>query len=55
LTGRVRDARSARMAEFVKVAQVSDVPPGTGKCVEANGRQIAVFNVDGMFHAIEIC
>jgi nitrite reductase/ring-hydroxylating ferredoxin subunit len=41
------------MAEFVKVAQVSDVPPGTGKCVEANGRQIAVFNVGGTFHAID--
>ena len=41
------------MAEFVKAALVSEVPPGTGKCVEANGRQIAVFNVDGTFHAID--
>ena len=29
------------MANFVKVAAVGDVPPGTGKCVEAGGKQIA--------------
>lgn len=41
------------MANFVRVAQVGDVPPGTGKCIEANGKQIAVFNVGGTFHAID--
>ena len=41
------------MANFVKVAAVGDVPPGTGKCVEADGKQIALFNVDGAFHAID--
>jgi nitrite reductase/ring-hydroxylating ferredoxin subunit len=41
------------MANFVKVAAVGDVQPGTGKCVEVNGRQIALFNVDGTFHAID--
>jgi nitrite reductase (NADH) small subunit len=41
------------MANFVKVAAVGDVPPGTGKCVEANGKQIALFNVGGAFHAID--
>ena len=41
------------MANFVKVADVSDVPPGSGKCVEANGKQIALFNVGGTFHAID--
>ena len=41
------------MANFVKVAEVSDVPPGTGKCVEADGKQIALFNVAGAFHAID--
>ena len=39
------------MASFVKVAAVGDVPPGTGKCVEAGGKQIALFNVGGTFHA----
>jgi len=41
------------MANFVKVAEVGDVPPGTGKCVEAGGKQIALFNVAGAFHAID--
>jgi len=41
------------MANFVEVAEVGDVPPGTGKCVEADGKQIALFNVAGAFHAID--
>jgi len=38
---------------MVKVAQVSDIPPGSGKVVEANGKTIAVFNCDGTFYAID--
>jgi nitrite reductase/ring-hydroxylating ferredoxin subunit len=41
------------MAEFVKVAEAADVKPGTAVCVEAGGRQIALFNIDGTFHAID--
>jgi nitrite reductase (NADH) small subunit len=46
-------ARSRAMANFVRVAAIGDVPPGTGKCVEAGGKQIALFNVGGVFHAID--
>ena len=35
------------MAEYVKVASRSDIPPGTGKTVEVGERPIAVFNCDG--------
>lgn len=38
---------------MVKVAQVSEIPPGTGKVVEASGKTIAVFNCDGTFYAID--
>jgi nitrite reductase/ring-hydroxylating ferredoxin subunit len=38
---------------FVKVASTTDVAPGTAKCIEAGGKQIALFNVDGAFHAID--
>ena len=38
---------------MVKVASRSDIPPGTGKVVEAGGKTIAVFNCDGAFYAIE--
>ena len=41
------------MASFVKVAGVGEIAPGTGKTVEAGGREIAVFNVAGQFFAID--
>ncbi len=37
----------------VKVAAVADVVSGTGKVVEAGGKAIALFNVDGRFYALE--
>jgi len=44
------------MAEFYKAACVSDVPAGTGKKVEIEGKSIALFNVGGSFCAIsETC
>ncbi len=41
------------MANFVRVASVSEIPPGQGKVVDLNGRAIAVFNCDGTFYAID--
>jgi nitrite reductase (NADH) small subunit len=41
------------MPAFTRVAAVGDVPPGTGKCIEAGGKPIALFNVGGTFHAID--
>lgn len=41
------------MASFIKVARVADVADGTGKTVEAAGKQIALFNVAGKFYAID--
>ena len=41
------------MEEFIKVAQTSEIGPGTGKCVEVEGEKIAIFNVEGQFYAIE--
>lgn len=41
------------MAEFVKVARVGEIAPGEGKAVDAEGKRIALFNVDGAFHAID--
>ena len=38
---------------FVPVAKVADVQPGAAKAVAIDGREIAVFNVDGAFYAIE--
>ncbi len=41
------------MAEFVKVINKSDLPPGEGRVVEVNGRTIALFNVGGEFFALD--
>jgi nitrite reductase/ring-hydroxylating ferredoxin subunit len=41
------------MPEFVKVATTDEVSPGQAKLVEAGGKEIALFNVSGSFHAID--
>ena len=41
------------MEKFIKVAQTSEIDPGTAKCVEVGGENIAIFNVEGQFYAIE--
>ena len=38
---------------FVKVAAVNDVEPGHGKVVYADDMEIALFNIDGKFYAID--
>ena len=41
------------MAEFVKVANLSDLGPGSSMTVEANGKAVALFNVDGTVYALD--
>ncbi len=41
------------MPEFVKVAKTDEVPSGQAKMVDVNGKEIALFNVDGSFDAID--
>ncbi|SLM49572.1 Dioxygenase, ferredoxin subunit [Nitrospira japonica] len=41
------------MGEFVRVAGSGDIKPGHGIVAEAQGKAIALFNVDGVFHAID--
>ena len=38
---------------FIKVATKSEIAPGTSKRIEASGKEIALFNVDGNFFAID--
>src|SRR5438093_1442844 len=45
--------RRCAMAEFVRVARAGEIAPGEGMLVEADGKKIALFNVDGKFHAID--
>ncbi|MBI4429850.1 MAG: non-heme iron oxygenase ferredoxin subunit [Ignavibacteriales bacterium] len=41
------------MAELKKVATVADVPAGTAKAVNVDGKKIALFNINGSFYAID--
>lgn len=41
------------MGDFVRVASTAEVKPGQAIVVEVNGKTLAVFNVDGTFHAID--
>ena len=41
------------MSHPIRVAGVADVKPGAGKVVNANGKAIALFNVDGAIYAID--
>ena len=41
------------MPNFVKVASVSQVAPGTGMVANVNDKEVAVFNIDGTFYVID--
>ena len=40
------------MSDFVRVAKVLEIPPGTSKVVVVLGHPVALFNVGGSFHAV---
>ena len=40
------------MPNFVKVASTNDLKPGENKVVNVNGTEVALFNVEGEFFAI---
>ena len=41
------------MADFLKVAKTDEIVLGQGKAIEVGGKKIALFNVEGSFHAID--
>jgi nitrite reductase (NADH) small subunit len=41
------------MSRRVFVAQTADVPAGEGRVVDAEGRALALFNVEGAFYAVD--
>ena len=41
------------MAEFVKISKTKDVPLGENCVVDAQGKQLALFNIQGVFCAID--
>lgn len=41
------------MGKFVKVAEKGVLPEGTGMVLEVEGKEVALFNAAGTFHAID--
>ena len=41
------------MGRYVRVASTSEIPDRGAKCVEVDGRTIAVFNLSGSYYAID--
>ena len=41
------------MADFVKVANTNEIESGQARLVDVKGKQIALFNVDGEFFALD--
>ena len=37
----------------VRVAQANDIPMGEGRVIDAGGKSLALFNVDGTYYAID--
>jgi nitrite reductase (NADH) small subunit len=48
-----KSPRRAAMAEFVFAARTDDIPVGRGKTVDVGEKRVALFNVDGVFYAID--
>jgi nitrite reductase/ring-hydroxylating ferredoxin subunit len=41
------------MAEFVKAARTDEVAPGQARLVVVKGKEIALFNIDGAYFALD--
>lgn len=41
------------VADFVRAVKVEDLRPGNAKVVEAAGRKLALFNLEGEFYALD--
>jgi 3-phenylpropionate/trans-cinnamate dioxygenase ferredoxin subunit len=53
LNFRVRFKACMTMSDWVTVATSGELEPGCSRVVDLNGTAIAVFNLDGEYHAIE--
>ena len=45
--------RGKEMTDFVKVAKADEINPGQARLIDVKGKQIAVFNINGDFFAID--
>ena len=51
-----RHSDGVGMGRWIRVAKAYDIPAGEQATVDAEGTPIAIFNIDGVYHAIsDIC
>ena len=53
LEGNLLADERTSVAEFVKVASTSEIAPGQARLVNIKGKEIALFNIEGAFFALE--
>ena len=41
------------MGEFVKVASANEIAPGQAQLINIKGEEIALFNIEGVFFAVQ--
>jgi nitrite reductase/ring-hydroxylating ferredoxin subunit len=41
------------MSDFIRVAATNEIPKGEGRVFEVGGKEVAVFNCNGTFYAID--
>ena len=41
------------MSDFIPVAEVSSLAPGEGRSIHVQGRELALWNLDGQFYCID--
>jgi NAD(P)H-dependent nitrite reductase small subunit len=47
------DAANNEEKRYYRVASINEIPPGTGRMVEVAGEDIALFNFNGEYYAID--
>jgi nitrite reductase (NADH) small subunit len=47
------DSSTPPEVTYVSVAEADSIPIGTGRTIHVRGREFALYNVDGSFHAID--
>jgi nitrite reductase/ring-hydroxylating ferredoxin subunit len=41
------------MGEFLKVANTNEIAPGQARLINIKGKEIALFNIEGIFFALQ--
>lgn len=40
-------------SKWIRITETTNIPPREGRCVTVAGKEIAIFNLNGRFHAVD--